>query len=197
MEMALTRKDGGKTVEPRLTARHVLGRTGCLLAIDLEEMSPQGVTGREDFLYRVQDPVRRPPAMAPFTAEQHILAKGCGQDSDRGRAARARRVSDLQVETGGVVCGRFGLAKLISAHRKEIYCQCNAGGQGRHFVCVDDAGELGSPREYEELVGNEMDEVTNNYECGHQEPNSPVDTDCRCGVDSSWSGDRSNLSAVR
>ena len=46
-------------------------------AIDLEVSSEQGVTGREEFLSRVSQPIRLPPAeMAAFTAEQHILAKG-------------------------------------------------------------------------------------------------------------------------
>ena len=46
-------------------------------AFDFDEKSDRGVSGREEFLDRVKDPIRRPPAnMAAFTSEQHILTQG-------------------------------------------------------------------------------------------------------------------------
>jgi type VI secretion system ImpB/VipA family protein len=46
-------------------------------AFDFEEKSNQGLTGRDEFLDRVKEPIRRPPAnMAAFTMEQHLLAHG-------------------------------------------------------------------------------------------------------------------------
>ena len=47
-------------------------------AIDFEEKSDRGVSGRDNFLNRVKDPIRRPPAnIAAFIkSEQHILTQG-------------------------------------------------------------------------------------------------------------------------
>jgi hypothetical protein len=46
-------------------------------AIDLEARLKHGVTGREEFISRVQHlPRRPPPEMAASTCEQHIMAKG-------------------------------------------------------------------------------------------------------------------------
>ena len=54
----------------------VVGSLG-FWAIDLEHTSARGVSGREEFLDRVKEPVRRPPPqLAAVVAEQHILAKG-------------------------------------------------------------------------------------------------------------------------
>src|SRR3974390_308546 len=54
----------------------LVGWTG-FWAFDFDEKSDRGVSGRDEFLNRVKDPILRPPAnMAAFTAEHHILAKG-------------------------------------------------------------------------------------------------------------------------
>lgn len=46
-------------------------------AFDFEEKSNRGVSGKDEFLDRVKEPIRRPPPeMATFTVEQHILARG-------------------------------------------------------------------------------------------------------------------------
>ena len=46
-------------------------------AFDFEAPSDEGVSGREAFLDRVKEPIRRPPpSMAEFTAEQNLLARG-------------------------------------------------------------------------------------------------------------------------
>lgn len=46
-------------------------------AIDLDVRSEQGVLGRDEFIGRVRDPIRRPPAqLASVVCEQHIQARG-------------------------------------------------------------------------------------------------------------------------
>jgi hypothetical protein len=46
-------------------------------AFDFDVTLNGGVSGRDEFLNRVKDPIRRPPAhMASFTSEQHILTQG-------------------------------------------------------------------------------------------------------------------------
>jgi hypothetical protein len=46
-------------------------------AFDFEEKSDRGVSGRDEFLDRVKEPIRRPPAhLAAFTVEQHLVARG-------------------------------------------------------------------------------------------------------------------------
>jgi hypothetical protein len=46
-------------------------------AIDLDCVFSNGVTGRSEFISRVKERIRRPPpAMAAFTAEQHIFDRG-------------------------------------------------------------------------------------------------------------------------
>lgn len=45
--------------------------------IDLDHVHDNGISGRDDFLHRVREPVRRPPpAMAHLAAEQHIISAG-------------------------------------------------------------------------------------------------------------------------
>ena len=61
------------------TRQMVMLRVGWLAfwAFDFEEKSEQGVSGRDEFLDRVKEPIRRPPAnMAAFTMEQHLLSQG-------------------------------------------------------------------------------------------------------------------------
>jgi hypothetical protein len=67
-------------------------------AIDFEVTSKRGVSGRDEFLSRVKEPIRRPPPqMAAFTAEQHLLAKG---------------VVKIQIEDEPSVPGEYQICKL-------------------------------------------------------------------------------------
>jgi hypothetical protein len=67
-------------------------------AIDLEVTSERGVTGRDKFLSRVRETIRRPPpGMASFTMEQHLLAKG---------------VVKIQIEDKPPVPGEYQICKL-------------------------------------------------------------------------------------
>ena len=81
-------KDWGKPeLVPQITSggvtrQMVMLRVGWVAfwAFDFEEKSDQGVGGRDEFLDRVREPIRRPPAnMAAFTAEQHLIARGVFQ----------------------------------------------------------------------------------------------------------------------
>lgn len=61
------------------TRQMVMLRAGWLAfwAFDFEEKSEHGVSGRDEFLDRVKEPIRRPPAhMAAFTVEQHLVSRG-------------------------------------------------------------------------------------------------------------------------
>jgi len=70
----------------------------CCWAIDLNTSSANGVIGREEFLSRVSQPIRRPPPeMAAFTVEQHILAMG---------------VAKIQIEDQPAVPGEYQICKL-------------------------------------------------------------------------------------
>jgi hypothetical protein len=67
-------------------------------AFDFEEKSDRGVSGRDEFLDRVKDPIRRPPAnMAAFTVEQHQLARG---------------VLQIQIAEGPSVPGQYEICRL-------------------------------------------------------------------------------------
>src|SRR5262249_35483583 len=67
-------------------------------AIDLEATSERGVSGRDEFLSRVQETIRRPsPEMAAFTMEQHLVAKG---------------VVKIQIEDRPPVPGEYQICKL-------------------------------------------------------------------------------------
>jgi hypothetical protein len=66
-------------------------------AIDLE-VDWQGVSGREEFVSRVREPIRRPPpGLAAVALEQHILAKG---------------VVRIQIEAEPPVAGEYQVCKL-------------------------------------------------------------------------------------
>jgi len=61
------------------TRQMVMLRVGWLAfwAFDFDEKSEHGVSGRDEFLDRVKEPIRRPPAhLAAFTMEQHLVSRG-------------------------------------------------------------------------------------------------------------------------
>ena len=61
------------------TRQMVMLRVGWLAfwAFDFEAKSERGVSGRDEFLDRVKEQIRRPPPhMAAFTMEQHLVARG-------------------------------------------------------------------------------------------------------------------------
>lgn len=81
----------------RQMATLMAGSVGCW-AIDLDETSERGVTGWEEFVSRVREPIRRPPpAMAAFTAEQHLVARG---------------VLKIQIDDGPTAPGQYQVCKL-------------------------------------------------------------------------------------
>lgn len=64
----------------------LMARSQGFWAIDLDIASPRGVTGREEFVGRVRDPIRRPPPeVATIVAEQHILARGVSKIQIEGK----------------------------------------------------------------------------------------------------------------
>ena len=66
--------------------------------IDLEEISKKGVSGKNEFIDRVKDPVRRPPPeMAAFTMTQHILRRG---------------VAKIQIADGPNLPGQYQVSSL-------------------------------------------------------------------------------------
>jgi hypothetical protein len=78
----------------------VMFRTGWLgfWAFDFEQKSERGVSGRDEFLDRVKEPIRRPPAhMAAFTVEQHL---------------RARGVLKIQIGGGPSLSGQYQVCQL-------------------------------------------------------------------------------------
>ena len=78
----------------------VMLRVGWLAfwAFDFEEKSERGVSGRDEFLDRVKEPIRRPPPhMAAFTMEQHLVARG---------------VLKIQIGGGESVPGQYEICQL-------------------------------------------------------------------------------------
>jgi hypothetical protein len=82
------------------TKQMVMFRAGWLgfWAFDFEEKSALGLSGRNEFLDRVKEPIRRPPAhMAAFTVEQHL---------------RARGVLKIQINGGPSLPGQYQVCQL-------------------------------------------------------------------------------------
>jgi hypothetical protein len=69
-------------------------------AIDIDIRSQLGVSGKDEFLSRANESIRRPPPeMAAFTAEQHILARGVVkiQIEDEPRVAEQYQICKLKI----------------------------------------------------------------------------------------------------
>jgi hypothetical protein len=67
-------------------------------AFDFEEKSERGVSGRDEFLDRVKEPIRRPPPqMAAFTVEQHLVSRG---------------VLKIQIAGGDSLPGQYEICQL-------------------------------------------------------------------------------------
>ena len=67
-------------------------------AFDFQEKSNDGTSGREEFLDRVKEPIRRPPPeMAAFVMEQHLIARG---------------VLQIQIADGESLPGEYQICKL-------------------------------------------------------------------------------------
>ncbi|MBL9173691.1 MAG: hypothetical protein JNL10_09170 [Verrucomicrobiales bacterium] len=78
----------------------VMLRVGWLAfwAFDFGEKSRRGVDGREEFLSRVKEPIRRPPPeMAALVMEQHLVARG---------------VLNIQISEGPDLKGEYEICKL-------------------------------------------------------------------------------------
>ena len=82
------------------TRQMVMLRVGFLAfwTFDFEEKSDRGVSGRDEFLDRVKEPIRRPPPeIAAFTMEQHLLSHG---------------VLQIQTADGPSLPGEYQVCKL-------------------------------------------------------------------------------------
>src|SRR5262249_10272077 len=79
-------------------------------AIDFEVISARGVKGREEFLWRLKDPILRPPPeMRAFTAEQHIIVKGVLQIQVQDQPPSSKEYQICKLRTVG-----WYVARLVS-----------------------------------------------------------------------------------
>jgi len=93
---ALIKSIRGSQSSPQM-AMLMAQSVGCW-AIDLDEISRHGVTGRDEFISRVREPIRRPPpALAALAAEQHLVKRG---------------VVQIQIDDGPSVPGQYQLCTL-------------------------------------------------------------------------------------
>jgi hypothetical protein len=79
-------------------------------AIDFEVASSRGVMGRDEFLWRVKEPILRPPPeMRAFTAEQHIIVKGVVQIQVQNQPPSSKEYQICKLRTVG-----WYVARLVS-----------------------------------------------------------------------------------